>query len=192
MVLKGMVTMIKEKTVCFTGHRPEKLPCYETSNKAFLNMIRSMIHYHTYLAAQEGYLYFISGVARGVDLWAAAAVLELKEKFPDIKLICAKPFPEHGESFKSEELLMYNNIIEQADEVICVSDSYFSGCYRKRNRYMVDNSSYIIGVVDELKSGTGQTIAYARKKGLRMTLINVDEFKSHTGYIDKKDSLFFD
>lgn len=184
--------MIKEKTVCFTGHRPEKLPCYNSLNKGLLNMIRSMIYYHAYVAAQEGYEYFISGLARGVDLWAAEAVLELKNKFPDIKLVCAKPFPDHGNAFKGEELLTLGNILEQADEIICVSDHYSPGCYYTRNRFMVDNSSFIIGVVDNFKSGTGQTIEYAKKKGLRMKLINVEDFISGTGYVDKNDAIFFD
>ena len=184
--------MIKEKTVCFTGHRPEKLPCFNTLNKSVLKMIRSMLYYHTYLAAQEGYEYFISGLARGVDLWAAEFVLEIKHKFPDIKLICAKPFPEHGDNFKGEDLLSLGNVLEQADDIICVSNSYSSGCYHVRNRFMVDNSAYLIGVVDDFNSGTGQTISYAKKKGLRTTLINVDDFKDGSENIDKNDFIIFD
>ena len=98
------MTYLREKTVCFTGHRPEKLPGYGETENASLNVIRSMLYYQIYQSAEEGYKYFISGLARGVDLWAAEYVLEVKNRFPDIKLICAKPFAAHGENFKNQDL----------------------------------------------------------------------------------------
>lgn len=184
--------MIKEKTVCFTGHRPEKLPGYNDPDSGILGMIKSMLFYRIYSAAQAGYEYFISGVARGVDLWAAESVLEIKKKFPDIKLICAKPFAEHGNSFKSKDLWAYNNIIERADEVVCVSDKYSSSCYKARNYYMVDHSSCLIGVVSDYKSGTGQTIAYAKKSGLKISLIKTEDIILGAGYVDKSPQIIFD
>ena len=78
------MTYLREKTVCFTGHRPEKLPGYGETENASLNVIRSMLYYQIYQSAEEGYKYFISGLARGVDLWAAEYVLEVKNRFPDI------------------------------------------------------------------------------------------------------------
>lgn len=184
--------MIKEKTVCFTGHRPEKLPGHNEINNNLLNMLKSMLYYRIYTAAQSGYEYFISGVARGVDLWAAASVIDIKKKFPDIKLICAKPYPEHGDTFRGEELWTLNNILEKADEVICVSDCYSRNCYKARNCFMVDNSSCLIAVVDNYKSGTGQTIAYAKRKGLEISLIDVKEVALATGYKEKKSPFFLD
>ena len=72
LIERNALIMTKEKSVCFTGHRPEKLPGYGEMNNSLLNMIKSMLYYRIYLAAQSGYEYFISGLARGVDLWAAA------------------------------------------------------------------------------------------------------------------------
>lgn len=58
---------------CFTGHRPEKLGAPEEKIKAALKKeIRT--------AVSEGYSVFISGMARGVDVWAAELVLELREE----------------------------------------------------------------------------------------------------------------
>ncbi len=184
--------MIKEKTVCFTGHRPEKLPGYGEQNSGLLNMLRSMLYYRIYMAAQSGYEYFISGLARGVDLWAADSVIDIQKKFPNIKLICAKPYSEHGNTFKGEDLWSLNNVLEKAHEIICVSNEYSRDCYKNRNQFMVDNSSCLIGVVDNFKSGTGQTIAYARKKGLELSLIKVADVASATGYVEKKSQIIFD
>lgn len=184
--------MIKERTVCFTGHRPEKLPGYGDADNSILNMLKSMLYYRIYMAAQSGYEYFISGLARGVDLWAAAAVIDIKQKFPDIKLVCAKPFPEHGGNFKGTDLWNLNNVLEKADDIICVSGCYSKDCYRMRNCYMVDNSSCLIAVVDNYKSGTGQTISYARKKGLDVSIIKVSDVVNAAGYVEKNKQILFD
>ena len=71
---------MKDKTCCFTGHRPEKLKRNETQVKEALEMAIEA-------AVSRGFTHFISGMARGVDLWAAQLVLELKKQNPDVKLL---------------------------------------------------------------------------------------------------------
>ena len=53
---------------CFTGHRPEKL---RRSGQDIRIELESEIR----KAIQDGYITFISGMARGVDIWAAEIVL---------------------------------------------------------------------------------------------------------------------
>lgn len=170
------MTYSREKTVCFTGHRPEKLPGYGEIENQVLRVIKSMLYFQIYQAAENGYKYFVSGLARGVDLWAAEYVYDIKNRFPDIKLIGVKPFASHGESFRGEDLWSFSNILAKADEIVCVSEEYSRDCYKIRNQYMVDRSSRLIAVVDDFKSGTGQTINYARKKGLEINIINVKDY----------------
>lgn len=172
------MTVIKEKTVCFTGHRPEKLPGYGELNNPVLSVVKSMLYYQIYQSVEDGFEYFISGLARGVDLWAALYVIEIKKKFPNIKLICAKPYEEHGSSFKGEDLWNLKNVLAEADEIICVSKEYSKNCFKLRNFFMVDNSTRLIAVVDNFKSGTGQTINYANKKGIDVNIINVKDYLS--------------
>ena len=43
-------------------------------------------------AVEEGYTDFITGMARGVDIWAAEDVLRLKEEGADPRLIAASAF----------------------------------------------------------------------------------------------------
>ncbi len=50
--------------------------------------------------------------------------------------------------------------------------------YRRRNEYMVDRAGYLLAVYDNdrsIRSGTGMTVNYARKKGLPITLIHPDK-----------------
>lgn len=50
-------------------------------------------------------------------------------------------------------------------------------CYKKRNYYMVDHADCLLAVYDNersVRSGTGMTVNYAKKKGLPITLIHPD------------------
>lgn len=187
------MTVKKEKTVCFTGHRPEKIPGYDSWNNSVYSVIKSMLYYQIYQSVvDEGYEYFITGLARGIDLLAAKYVIELKKKFTGINLICVKPFEEHGDKFKGQDLWELKNVLAEADDIICVSETYSKGCYKRRNCFMVDNSSKLIAVVDNYKSGTGQTISYANKKGLDVHIINIRDYVSIApNTIHQKSGFFY-
>ena len=67
---------------CFTGHRPEKLQEPEDAVTAALEKeIRQAI--------ADGFNVFITGMARGVDIWAAEIVLRLRDAGEAVRLICA-------------------------------------------------------------------------------------------------------
>lgn len=185
------MTTIKEKTVCFTGHRPEKLPGYKELNNPALSVMKSMLYYQIYQSVKEGFEYFISGLARGVDIWAALYVIEIKKKFPDLKLISVKPYEDHGRYFKGEDLWNLKNVLAESDDIICVSKEYSRDCYKLRNQFMVNNSSKLIAVVDDYKSGTGQTINYANKMGINVSIINVKDYLSIAPDDDPKQSELF-
>lgn len=81
--------------VCFTGHRPEKLTRDEKSvMKDLEEEIRK--------AVSEGLNVFITGMARGVDIWAAQIVLKLRDEGLDVKLICACPYEGFERSWSQE------------------------------------------------------------------------------------------
>ena len=74
----------RAKRCCFTGHRPQFITRPIDDVKVDLeNAIMT--------AVKDGYRTFITGMARGVDLWAGSIVDRLKLRFPDIKLIAVIP-----------------------------------------------------------------------------------------------------
>lgn len=135
----------------------------------------SVMGLHIHDLIDEGYDTFISGMARGIDTWAAQMVLDFKQKSPHIRLICAMPYRSHGASFKGRDRWDLCNLLESCDKVIYVSENYFKGCLDKRNRFMVDNSSAILGVIEDYCSGTSKTLSYARKKGIRCDVIDLNK-----------------
>lgn len=171
---------MKERTVCFSGHRPEKLPGQGKHDNQLTKDIKSLIYYHIYESINEGYTDFMSGLARGIDLWAAMCVIEFKKSNPDIRLIAVKPFRDHMNSFKGHELEQLENVLENADETVCTSEYYSKNVYSVRNRYMVEHSDKLIAFVSNYRSGTGQTIRFAKNLGIKT--IVVDLKKLHEKY----------
>lgn len=103
----------RKHRVCFTGHRPEKLTRHECQ---VIRDLEAAIK----KAIADGYNVFISGMAPGVDIWAAEIVLQLRDEGADIKLICAIPF-EGFEKRWPEWEGRYNAIMEKADLVRFIS-----------------------------------------------------------------------
>lgn len=152
--------------VCFTGHRPEKLNASEHTIKTKLTQeIEKCIH--------EGYNVFISGMSRGVDIWAAETVLQLKTKGHDIKLVCALPYKEFEKNWSTEWKSRYKAILLNSDLIKCTSQYYSYKCFKIRNEWMVNHSAKIIAVYDGKPGGTKNTISYAQNKNLQITLINL-------------------
>lgn len=151
-----------ESTCCFTGHRPKKLSTDE-------KLIRVALARKIKEAVSDGYFVFISGMAHGVDLWAAEAVLEEKANNPHIKLICAFPFLK--ERFDAEEAKIKN----AADEVKFISDSYCRNCFILRDCWMVDHSSRVIAVFNGTPGGTAKTIEYAKESGKETVIIGCEK-----------------
>ena len=142
---------------CYTGHRPEKLGVSETSAKALL---KSAIQQ----AISEGYVTFLSGMARGIDLWAAEIVIEEREKNDNIHLVCVSPFNGFEMRWSEQDKTTYYSIMEQADLVKYISQHYYKACFQVRNEWMVDRVSRVIAAYNGTKGGTKNTIEYANRK----------------------------
>lgn len=162
---------MKEKTVCFSGHRPEKLPLKGDTNTPEIRMLISILYKEILSSIDQGYDTFITGVARGIDLWAGSLVADIKSKNPEIKLVSAVPYKSYGEKWKRTDKWNLSYIMQKSDKIHYVCDEYSKICMKKRNEYMVDNSSKLIAVVDDYKSGTGQTVRYAKKNNLEIKII---------------------
>lgn len=143
--------------VCFTGHRPEKLTRSERDIKRDLEKeIRQ--------AMEDGLTVFISGMARGVDIWAAQIVLRLRGQGHDIKLICACPYAGFESRWSESWQKQYRQVLAAADFV--KYGEYSPSCFQARNEWMVNHSSRVIAVFGGRKSGTKNTIDYALKSGV--------------------------
>lgn len=149
---------------CFTGHRPEKMTMTERQVVKELEVaIRKAI--------DDGINVFITGMAPGVDIWAAEIVLRLrdKEKLP-LKLIAANPHPNFIDRWPDWKK-RYIAIMNAADLTRDICDGYKRGVYQIRNEWMVDHSARVIAVWNGKPSGTKNTVDYANR--VNVPVVNV-------------------
>ena len=149
----------RKHRVCFTGHRPEKLQRGEKEIKRDLEKeIRR--------AAADGLNVFISGMARGSDMWAAQIILKLRDEGWDVKLVCACPYEGFEKGWGEVWKKRYRDTLAKADHVKYVCRGYSRFCFQQRNKWMVNHASKVIAVFNGEEGGTKNTIRYAVETGV--------------------------
>ena len=154
-----------ERTACFTGHR--KIPLLHRPH------IKKLLNENIEKLVEQGVVYYGAGGALGFDTMAAQAVLKAKKKHPQVKLILVLPCPTQADHWPDRDKEIYEEIKEQADKVVCVSEHYTKSCMFQRNRHWVDYSGTCIAYLTENSGGTAYTVGYARSKGINV--INLAE-----------------
>ena len=166
MMTRNDIAISLQKTKCcaFTGHRPEKLGYPESDERcaALKERLRSLI---VKLIEEDGVTHFISGMAQGVDMYAAEIVLELKKQYPQITLECAIPYERQAVRWPEALRNRYFSIAERCDQETMLQTHYTQDCLRNRNRYMVEHADMVLAVCNmRLHSGSKQTVLMARRR----------------------------
>ena len=152
---------LRKHRCCFTGHRPEKL---NESERKVVSLLKAEIE----KAIDDGFVTFISGMARGVDIWAAEIVLRMKEEGKPVHLICAIPYDGFETSWSADWQKRYTKILESADDTQFICQHYSRSCFQIRNEWMVDRSARVIAAYTGESGGTRNTIQYAEKKNVEI------------------------
>ena len=93
------------------------------------------------------------------------SVIKLKERHPQLKLFIDAPHRGQSERWEEFDRNVYEYILARADKVTYVSERYQRGCMQKRNRFMVDNSDFVIAYVKRIRGGSYYTACYAESLG---------------------------
>lgn len=164
----------ENRTACaFTGYRPEKLPFGQDEESPGCMRLKQQIFCETLQMTDRGVTTFLSGMARGVDTWAAETVLQLRTVLPpgEIQFWAILPYAGQADAWNAVDRERYRGLLARADKVVCLSETYTQGCMQTRNRYLVDHANFLIAVYDGKPGGTRYTVEYARKKGLEIVQI---------------------
>lgn len=166
--------MTKKHSCCFTGHRPHSLPFrFNENDERCIDLKRRLKDAIIEMITQNGVTHFISGMAIGVDMYAAEIVLKLKENYPNISLEAAIPCENQSAKWAEQLRNRYNYILEKCDIRTVLQHNYTADCMHKRNKYMVDNSDWIIAVWNGKPSGTGKTVKYAEEYGCKIITLSI-------------------
>lgn len=183
----------RNRTVCITGHREKNVPPYGGNplyRSLTLSAVKLMLYRYIDMAAEQGYLNFISGLAVGTDLWAAEYIIKKRKSNKNIRLIGAMPYLRHAERFPADYRRLLAQVEKEADVLVTVNDdpdivygspsageNRSADLYRRRNYFMVDHSSAVIAFLSSGHSisGTAQTVNYARRTGCRVCRFGTDD-----------------
>ncbi|MBR4079584.1 MAG: DUF1273 family protein [Christensenellaceae bacterium] len=166
--------MYQEISCCFTGHRPPKLSWRYDENNEKCVRLKLILKEQISKLREKGVRLFLTGMADGVDIYAAEAVIELKKEHPEwkIKLIGIIPYTGQEGHPGTKYYSRYQNILQNADRFFILSPHYTQDCLLERNRFMVDQCKYVLAVYNGEKGGTGYTINYAKQKNRDITIID--------------------
>ena len=164
---------MSKKVCAFTGHRPQSLPFGSNEQDERCQKLKAVLEQEIErVYSEKGVTHFITGMALGVDTFAAEAVLHLKEKYPEITLECAIPCETQAVKWNEQQRDRYFGIVERCDKETMLQTHYTPDCMEKRNRYMVNACDVVIAVWDGRPSGTGKTVQYAKEQGKEIIVID--------------------
>lgn len=151
------------KCCCFTGHR-----VLTETERSIENRLAAALET---LINAKGVDTFYAGGAVGFDTLAAMCVLRLKSKYPHLRLCLALPCKKQWEKWNAEEQMLYEDILEAADEVYYASETYNAACMRLRNDYMLEHCLYCVAFLRRTSGGTYYTVSRAKRLGRELILL---------------------
>lgn len=160
------------KVCAFTGYRPAKMPWGGDESDARCVEFRFRLREALEYLIGRGYADFMSGGALGFDQMAAEIVLSLREKYPWVRLIMVLPFDGQADKWTEAQRRRWLDIIEASDRVVHISHGYDRGVFYRRNHYLVENADLLLAACDGQPGGTADTVAYARRHGVRVARLN--------------------
>lgn len=165
---------MQEKISCaFTGHRPQSFPWKYNETVQDCLLLKEILLKQIEKLIERGVMEFYTGLAQGVDTWAAQIVLQLRERNPGLRLHCVLPCRDQAENWEAVAKELHQHIQDQADTVVTLSEKYYDGCMLVRNRYLVDPASVLLAVYNgSWRGGTAMTVRYAKKLGKEIIGIN--------------------
>lgn len=161
-------------TCCFSGHRPARLPWGRNEADPRCLALKARLDQALEEAHCQGFRHFLCGMAQGADLYFCQAVLDLRQRHPEVTLEAAIPFAGQADRWPAADQHRRMTLLDQCDLETVVQHTYTPGCMNRRNRYMVDRSSLLIAVYDGIpQGGTLNTLSYAMGKGVRTVILPV-------------------
>lgn len=150
--------------LAFTGHRPNKLGGYFEPNPVS-NRVKKFLRAELEKLKPDR---AITGMAQGVDQWAAAICLLM-----GIPYVAAIPFVGQEMAWPESAKKRWRYLLGRAAEVVLVNEGFYSPAkMQKRNMWMVNHCDVLLAVWDGTAGGTANCIRYAEQKKKQIVFIN--------------------
>lgn len=144
---------------CFSGHR--SIPQEDAQR------LRERLDHVISVLISKGVKTFRCGGAMGFDTLAALIILEKKRDGADVSLDLFLPCRDQSSGWNEFNKEVYDYVLSEANNVHYSEEFYQTGCMLKRNREMVNGSTYCVVYCKKNSGGTAYTLNYATQKGVR-------------------------
>lgn len=142
-----------DTVVAVTGHRPDKLGGYYPPNIVYDAVKQGLKKAFQDIKPK----YVITGMALGVDQWAAEVCLEI-----GIPFVAAIPFRNQESKWPPYSQAKYQQLLAKANNAFYISKGeYAPEKMQIRNQWMVNEASIVVAVWDGSTGGTANCIGYA-------------------------------
>jgi len=156
--------------ICFSGHRPERLPGYGDPNSPKMKPLITALQQELVRAVEQGKTTRIHGCRAGWDIVCGEQAINIKKQFPHVRIISVAPYSANFFSkekcWTPEWVSRAREVFRQHDYGISLTDYYHSGIYYERNRVLISHSSMLICYYDGKGGGTKYTVDRAIEKGM--------------------------
>ena len=148
------------RVVCFTGHRV--IPCED------MDRLTELLEGVIGELCERGATVFRAGGAMGFDTMAALKVLDMKERYPQIRLELILPCRNQTDHWDSVSRRAYRYVLQRADAHRFLFDTYFEGCMLERDRCLVEGSDVCVAYCTRSQGGTAYTFSLALRSGMEV------------------------
>ena len=148
---------MKMRACCGFGHRD------------VLEKIDDAVYAAVLKAAERGCDIFYTGAMGEFDSLFSSAVRKIKKTYPEIKLICVKPYFTNDLNINDDYYAaLYDDVIIP-DEL---ADIHPKAAIKYRNRWMIDHSDIILIYTKRTYGGAYEARRYAERIGKEMVYIS--------------------
>ncbi len=160
--------------MAISGYKPFELGIFKKDHPS-AEYIRAAFRKELQGMAESGLEWVLISGQLGAELWAAEAVFELQENFPDLKLAVITPFLNQEEKWNEANKEWYESILIGAEYVDSITKKNYESPlqFRLKNQFFIEKSDLLLLLYDPEKEGSPKFIyeMAQRKESYQIRLI---------------------
>ena len=143
--------------------------CCSFGHREVLKKIDDAVYAAVLKAAEQGCKIFYTGAMGEFDSLFSSAARKVKKTYPEIKLICVKPyFTSDLNTNRDYYAALYDDVIIPSE----LADIHPKAAIKYRNRWMIDHSDIILIYTKRSYGGAYEARRYAERIGRKMVYID--------------------
>ncbi|RDU36394.1 hypothetical protein DRW41_12720 [Neobacillus piezotolerans] len=168
------------KVVAVSGYKPFEIGIFKKDHPS-ADYIRAAFKKELLVMAEAGLEWVLISGQLGAELWAAEAVFELQESYPEIKLAVITPFLNQEEKWNEGNKEWYESILLGAEFVDSVTKKNYESPvqFRLKNQFFINKSDALLLLYDPEKEGSPKFIykMAQRREGFPIKLITFQDLQ---------------